>query len=93
MRDIEWTVVPTNGNGDEFQFRGETFDIGDFQRMRSPWGDAPNADWLESQGVDGWMARGAGNADSYMYVVNLDNMYDEESVKVALINTNELNGE
>ncbi|QDM56013.1 hypothetical protein SEA_TRAX_133 [Gordonia phage Trax] len=41
----------------------------DFQVLKSPWGDAPSADYLKAKGVDGWMPRGAGNADPYIWIL------------------------
>lgn len=92
MKKIKWTAIEITGK--EFEFEGRTFAYREFQPLRSlPWGDAPNAPWLRSQRVDGWLPRGAGNDDPYVYVIKLDNVFDEEVIKVALIDTREMDGE
>jgi hypothetical protein len=89
VESIEWTTVHVE-SADSFEFDGITFEFNDFQRLRTEWGNAPHVDTLESLGVDGWMPRGAGNADPYFYVIDLDDFYTDDEVRLALINAEHL---
>jgi len=95
--DIVWERIETRLDGDGSRATWTYLDQSDeteypwdFQVLRSPaWGDAPKVDLLESLGVVGWMPRGAGNADPYIYVFTVDSDDPAEGM-VALLDTSTL---
>ena len=66
----------------------QRLDSEDFLPIRSMWGHAPHADYLESLGVFGYCPRGAGNADTCMYVIRPDEL--ESEYEIALVDTRNL---
>lgn len=77
----EWIYTDRNNDRELFV---------EFMVLRSPgWGDAPYADTLEKLGVIGWAGRGAGNADTYGYILRPDE-YDRDEYEVALVDIEDL---
>ena len=95
--DIKWHDVDMeysqSGDDDYFFFDGAEHLFSDFLATRNPvWGDMPNADYWEQFGVIGYSPRGAGNADTYMYVIRHDEYYPGEC-QVALVDNANAEGE
>lgn len=87
MDTIEWTAVDYCCGRFETvsaQTR-ERWDAEDFLSVRSAWGDAPHADLLESLGVVGYLWRGAGNDDPYLYLLRPDEY--ESEYEIALVDS------
>ena len=90
MITIEWTPVEYY-NGEYVTIMAQTterWDADEFLVLRSPWGDAPYAEYLESLGVFGFCPRGAGNDDPYMYVIRPDELQSE--YEIALVDVSDL---
>lgn len=62
-------------------------DMNDFMILDGPWGTFPAMmDELSRLGyVGGIMARGMGNSDTAFYALDMREYYDEDIVRVALI--------
>lgn len=90
MRDthtpvIEYTPVTLDDNAG-FTCEGEYMGVFQFLPLRSMWGDAPYAGYLEQHQAIGFRPRGAGNSDPYIYVLSKD----DDVFSVALVDVNDI---
>lgn len=90
MNTIEWTPVEyyCGYYVTTIAQTTERWDSEDFIPIRSYWGDAPHVGLLESLGVIGYLWRGAGNDDPYLYLLRPDEY--ESEYEIALVDSRDL---